>query len=152
MVFVTLSLNIVVFLKINSHSVKSALLSGIHTYPRVSRAVADPGFSWGGANSQSGCANLLFCMKMKELGYRGGRVPGTPTSWIRQWRVTTNQAATCHVFFTCGFNHLNNLLRLADSLFWNSYLWLTTMDQLVQRNNGTLVQSMKQFDTYLANE
>ena len=38
----------------------------------------------GGDNSQSGCANLLIynffaenCMKMKEFGLRGGRVPGS---------------------------------------------------------------------------
>ena len=49
--------------------------------------VADPGFPrGGGANSQSGGANLLFgqhfpenCMKMKEFGPTGGaRVPGAP--------------------------------------------------------------------------
>ena len=37
-------------------------------------------FPDGGANSQSGCADLFFakyCMKMKEFG-RGGRVPGAP--------------------------------------------------------------------------
>ena len=41
-------------------------------------SVADPGFSWGDANSQSGCPNLLFCklfaencMKMKEFGPGG---------------------------------------------------------------------------------
>ena len=40
----------------------------------------DLGFSWGGANSQNGCATLLFCkffvencMKMKEL--QGGHIP-----------------------------------------------------------------------------
>ena len=38
----------------------------------------------GGDNSQSGCTNLLIynffaenCMKMKEFGLRGGRVPGS---------------------------------------------------------------------------
>ena len=44
--------------------------------------VADPGFSWGGANCQCVCANLLFCnfflaencMKMKEFGPWTGRV------------------------------------------------------------------------------
>ena len=43
-------------------------------------------FPEGGANPQSGCANLLFrkffaenCMKMKEFGPRGGaHVPGAP--------------------------------------------------------------------------
>ena len=48
--------------------------------------VADPGFSWGGGgNPKNGCANLLFCkffaencMKMKELGPQGARVPGAP--------------------------------------------------------------------------
>ena len=48
-------------------------------------------FPQGGANSQSVCANLLFCkffakhcMKMKEFGPggRGAHVPGAP--WIRQ--------------------------------------------------------------------
>ena len=28
---------------------------------KESFSVADPGFSWGGANSQSRCANILFC-------------------------------------------------------------------------------------------
>ena len=43
------------------------------------------------ANSQSGCANLLFCiffaengLKMKEFGSRRGRVSLAPP-WIRQW-------------------------------------------------------------------
>ena len=45
--------------------------------------VADPGFSWGGANAQSGCANLFFAensMKMKEFGpsWEGERVPCAP--------------------------------------------------------------------------
>ena len=41
----------------------------------IYNAVADPGFSSGGANSQSGCVNLFVdenCMKMKEFG-PGGR-------------------------------------------------------------------------------
>ena len=46
-------------------------------------AVADPGFSWGGgANSQSGCANLFFCRKRHEnervWNPRTTRVPATP--------------------------------------------------------------------------
>ena len=45
--------------------------------------MADLGFSWGGANFHSGCANLFFLaensMKKKEFGPPGGsRVPGTP--------------------------------------------------------------------------
>ena len=53
---------------------------------------ADPGFAFRGANSPSGCGNLLFCkffakncMKMKEFGPRkgeGGRsVIWSDTSW-----------------------------------------------------------------------
>ena len=45
-------------------------------------AVADPGFSWGGAPTAK---ILLFCkyfaencMKMKEFGLPGGGVPGAP--------------------------------------------------------------------------
>ena len=42
-----------------------------------------------GANSQSGCANLLFfaenCVKLKEFG--PPLVPGAP-SWIRQYLVS----------------------------------------------------------------
>ena len=50
--------------------------------------VADPGFSrevGRGANSQSGCANVLFCkfsaknfMKMEEIGARGSMYPWRP--------------------------------------------------------------------------
>ena len=47
-------------------------------------AVADPGLS-GGANSQSVCANLLFCnflpktaRKWKNLNLSGARIPGDP--------------------------------------------------------------------------
>ena len=51
--------------------------SSEYLYPL--KPVADPWFSWGGgANSQMGCANLLFCncfaencMKMKEFGPLG---------------------------------------------------------------------------------
>ena len=54
--------------------------------------VADPG---GGGNSQSGCANLLFCkfvaencMKMKEFGPRGGHASlTTPPLGICQWTL-----------------------------------------------------------------
>ena len=38
-------------------------------------------FLGGGANSQSGCANLVFaenCMKTKEFGSPGGRASLTP--------------------------------------------------------------------------
>ena len=56
-------------------------------------SLAYPGFSWvGGANSQSECANLLFCkffaenyMKMKEFGPGGAR----------PWRP--NGSANAHV-------------------------------------------------------
>ena len=47
-------------------------------------------FPEGSANSQSGCANLLFCnyfaencMKMKEFGPRG--ITSLAPPWIRQW-------------------------------------------------------------------
>ena len=63
-------------------------LFGINWPQELTITVADPGFSRGeGANPKSGCKNLLFgqifpenCMKMKEIGPRGGggRVPGTP--------------------------------------------------------------------------
>ena len=29
------------------------------------------------------------CMKMKEFGPPGARIPGTPPPWIRQWSVAT---------------------------------------------------------------
>ena len=52
-------------------------------------AVADPGFSPGGAPTPK--IAIIFhifaenCMKMKEFGPPGGaRVPGAPP-WIRQW-------------------------------------------------------------------
>ena len=52
-------------------------------------SVADPGFSWEGANFQSGCANLLFCncfcQKLHEnetIWTPGGG--GARISWIRQ--------------------------------------------------------------------
>ena len=57
--------------------IKSYLLPD-NEYPTV----ADPGFSQGGANSQSGCANLFFsaknCMKMKELRPPGGHASLAP--------------------------------------------------------------------------
>ena len=47
--------------------------------------MTDQDFPGGCANSQNGCANLLFCnffaencMKMKEFGPGVGRVPGAP--------------------------------------------------------------------------
>ena len=50
-----------------------------------SSGMADPGFYRGASNSQSGCANLLFCnffaenyMKMKEIASRGGMLPWSP--------------------------------------------------------------------------
>ena len=49
--------------------------------------VADPRFSSGGANSQSGCANLLFCkffaescMKMKDLDPGNRPPPRSPNA------------------------------------------------------------------------
>ena len=51
---------------------------------------------WG-ANSQSGCTNLLFCeffakncMKMKQFGPRGDHVNGAPP-WIRQCPLPTQK-------------------------------------------------------------
>ena len=64
--------------------------------------VADPGFSWGGcANSQSGCANLLFLLKTawkwKNLDGRAGP----------QWRIqdfpgggTNSQNGCANLFFS----------------------------------------------------
>ena len=50
--------------------------------------VADPGFSRGGTPTPKlGLFCKLFaekCMKMKEFGPLGVRVPGIPP-WIRQW-------------------------------------------------------------------
>ena len=44
--------------------------------------MADPGFPTGGANPREGCENVLFgnifaenCMKMREIGLRGGTRP-----------------------------------------------------------------------------
>ena len=53
------------------------------TMPNLYKPMADPGFPWRGANSQSGCAFLFFlaenCTKMKEFGHPGGaRIPGAP--------------------------------------------------------------------------
>ena len=51
-------------------------------------AVADPGFSWGGAPTPKIAIIFQFfaenCTKMKESGPRGARIPGAPP-WIRQW-------------------------------------------------------------------
>ena len=53
--------------------------TNIHTH-----TVADPGFPRDGANSQSGCANLLFyfeaekCIKMKKFGSRARAHPLDP--------------------------------------------------------------------------
>ena len=56
------------------------VLIEIHPKP-----VVGPGFSRGGANSQSGCTNLLLCnffakncTKMKEFVPRGRRIPSAP--------------------------------------------------------------------------
>ena len=53
--------------------------------------VVDPGFSWGGANSQSGCANLLLWIFLPKSAWKwknldlGTRVPSVPLPlWIRQ--------------------------------------------------------------------
>ena len=61
--------------------VQHLYLSGMTDLPGVS--VADPGFSPGGANSQSGYANLFFLVKKlheneRILAPRGAGVPGAP--------------------------------------------------------------------------
>ena len=59
--------------------------SAIETLQKTpTKPVADPGFppGGGGANSQSGCANLFFrpktAWKWKNLDPGGGGVPGAP--------------------------------------------------------------------------
>ena len=63
-------------------------------------AVADPGFSPGGAPTPKTAIIFQFfaenCMKMKEFGPPGGaRVPGAPP-WIRQWLVWFTRSLCVH--------------------------------------------------------
>ena len=66
-------------------TISSEMISEVDFYSEIS-TVADPGFSfsWGGANSRSGYANLLFCNFLRKLHENeriwttGGHIPATP--------------------------------------------------------------------------
>ena len=83
---------IVLFTQISCCAPRAILLTKrLETGLILSRSVADPGFSPGGAPTPK--IAIIFqifaenCMKMKEFGPPGGaRVPGAPPPWIRQWR------------------------------------------------------------------
>ena len=83
-------------LNINTKSISMSELDSVNS------AVAYPGFSWSGcANSQDGCANLLFCnflaencIKMKEFGPRGR--PWRPLrSATAMWTATISTDMRC---------------------------------------------------------